>query len=127
MKKFTTLALILLLMLSLTLAGCGGGTDEPAVVDTPVVEDATVTKDDLIDAYNEYATLFNELDAAFTEIGIYETNEELKTNMDKIYDRLGLYPDVIQSDIITDEEIVALYEETKGNIDSLNRAKEAHL
>lgn len=128
MKKFTTLALVLLLMFSLTLAGCGGGTEDPAAtVDPSVEEDAVITQEDLVSQYNIFAELFNELDPAFTESGIYDTNPELKANMDKAYGLIGMYEEIIASGLITEEETAELYGEIQANIESLNRAKEANL
>jgi len=127
MKKIITLALILLLMFTLMLTGCGGGSEEP-VVEEPAVEDtASVTKEDLMAQYNVFATLFNELDTPFAESGIYDTNVELKANMDHAYELLGVYEVLVQSDEVTDDERVELFNEIQLNIDSLNRAKEANL
>ena len=128
MKKIITLALVVLLMFALTLTGCGGGTDEPEVVpDSAVEDDADLTQEDLVSQYNIFAALFTELDAEFTENGIYDTNEELKANMDHAYELTGMYAEIIGSVELTDEEITELYAEIQANIDSLNRAKEGQL
>ena len=128
MKKIITLALVVLLMFALTLTGCGGGTDEPEVApDSLVEDDAALTQEDLVSQYNIFAALFTELDAAFTENGTYDTNEELKANMDHAYELTGMYAEIIGSVELTDEEITELYAEIQSNIDSLNRAKEGQL
>ncbi|NCB41157.1 MAG: hypothetical protein EOM59_00835 [Clostridia bacterium] len=128
MKKLMTLMMVLLLLFALTLTGCGGGGEEAEVSEEPAVEEELSTpQDDLVAKYNEFAELFNTLDPAFEENGLYETNEELKTNMDKAFELLGMYAELIESDLLTDDEKVELMGEIQMNIDSLNAAGEANL
>jgi predicted small lipoprotein YifL len=121
MKKSIALILVLLLMLSVAMTGCGGGTEDPAAGS----EAPSISKQDLIAKYNECSTVFNEVEGAFVENGIYDA--EAKAGMDAIYDLLGAAEVVVQSDDITDEERIAVNEELQTYIDQMNGFNDTYL
>jgi|LSQX01.1.fsa_nt_gb predicted small lipoprotein YifL len=123
MKKSIALILVLLLMLSVAMTGCGGGTEDPAAGS----EAPSISKQDLIAKYNECSTVFNEVEGAFVENGIYDAEADVKAGMDAIYDLLGAAEVVVQSDDITDEERIAVNEELQTYIDQMNGFKDTYL
>ena len=129
MKKSIALILVLLLMFSVAMTGCGGGSDDPAAAPDPAAgsEAPSISKQDLIAKYNECSTVFNEVEGAFVENGIYDTEADVKAGMDSIYDLLGMAEVVVQSDDVTDEERVAVYDELQTYIDQMNGLKETYL
>ena len=129
MKKSITLILVLLLMFSVALTGCGGGTEDPEAAPDPAVESEapTIIKQDLIAKYNECSTVFNEVEGAFVENGTYDAEADVKAGMDSIYDLLGAAEVVVQSDDITDEERDAVYDELQTYIDQMNGFKDTYL
>jgi len=129
MKKSIALILVLLLMFSVAMTGCGGGTEDPAAAPDPAAgsEAPSISKQDLIAKYNECSTVFNEVEGAFVENGIYDTEADVKAGMDSIYDLLGMAEVVVQSDDVTDEERVAVYDELQTYIDQMNGLKETYL
>lgn len=130
MKKFMTLILVLLLVFSIGLTGCGGGTEEPAdTPDSTVEEDAgaTVSKDELMEQYNVFAQLFNEVDGALTDNGTYDVDEDVKAMMDSLFDYLDKAMVVADSDVITDEERALVYDEFQTYIDQINGIKDTYM
>jgi len=129
MKKSIALILVLLLMFSVAMTGCGGGTEDPAAAPDPAAgsEAPSISKQDLIAKYNECSTVFNEVEGAFVENGIYDTEADVKAGMDSIYDLLGMAEVVVQSDDITDVERVAVYDELQTYIDQMNGSKDTYL
>lgn len=130
MKKIVTLMMVLLLVFAITLTGCGGGTDEPATTpdqETEEVAEATITQADLIEQYNACASLFNELDELLAGYGIYDDEAEVKANMDAVYELLGMAEVVVQSEDLTDDESLAVYDEMQEKIDMMNEYKDTYL
>ena len=132
MKKIITLIMVLLLMFSITLTGCGGGTEEPAATQDPAVEEeagaeATISKEDLIAKYNECSTVFNEVEGVLVENGTYDVEADVKAGMDSIYDLLDKAEVVVQSDDITDEERAAVYDELQTYVDQMNGFKDTYM
>lgn len=139
MKKNITLIVVLLLMVSITLTGCGGGTEEPAATPDPAVEVAatpdpaveadatTISKEELIAKYNECSALFNEVEDALVKNGTYDVKADVKADMDYIYELLGKAEVVIQSDDLSDEEAVSVYDELQTHIDQMNEFKDAYM
>ena len=131
MKRFMTLILVLLLMFSITLTGCGGE-EAPADATDPGVEEeadaeASVSKKDIIAKFNVLADLFNELDAAFVENGTYDTEADVKAAMDYNYDYLEKAAVVVESDEVTDEERAILSDEFQIYIDEMNGFKDTYM
>ena len=132
MKKFITMSAVLLLMFSLMLTGCGGGTEEPAaaeeptVTEEPVAED-TITVDDIGAKYNEAAELFTELDDALLNNGTYDANPDVKASMDYNIDFLDKAVVVIQSGEMTEDEMPAVYSELQVLVDQMNGFKDTYL
>lgn len=133
MKKIITLITVLLLMFSITLTGCGGGTEEPAAAADPAVEEpaeadaATISREDLFAKYNECSTVFNEVEGILLENGTYDVEADVKAGMDSIYDLLDKAEVVVQSEDVTDEERAAVYDELQTYVDQMNGYKEAYM
>jgi len=129
MKKNITLIVVLLLVVSITLTGCGGGTEEVAATPDPAVEaDATtISKEELFAKYNECSALFNEVEDALVKNGTYDVEADVKADMDYIYELLGKAEVVVQSDDLSDEEAVSVYDELQTHIDQMNEFKDAYM
>lgn len=129
MKKNIVFIMVLLLMFTITLTGCGGGTDEPVSNSDATVEkeaDVTISKEDLIAKYNECSVLFNEVDGALVKNGTYDTDADVKAQMDTIYDLLDKAEVVVQSDL-SEEEIVSVHHELQTYVDQMSEIKAAHM
>jgi hypothetical protein len=132
MKKIVALSMVLLLMFSFALIGCGGSEEpaasaDPAVEEDVVVEeDAPVTRAELIAEYNVLAELFNEVEAILIEQGAYEGDPEIGNVMDDVYDYLGMAAVVLESEI-TEEETAAVYDEIHSKVIMLEQIRDAHM
>ena len=111
MKKIMTLLMVLLLMFSMMLTGCGGGTEEPAATDEPAAteEPAGISKKELSIKYNEVATLYNEAYTLLNEKGIYGTEPETTEALDGLNSTMVELASAIEADDLSAEnkQIVA--------------------
>ena len=106
MKKFMTLILVLLLMFSIGLTGCGGDAEAPVAEETAT--DA-ITHKDLAIKYNEAATLYNEVFTLMSEEGIYGTNPTRTETLDNLNATMvELYP-VLEAKDSPQEDIDLFY------------------
>lgn len=133
MKKIMTLMMVLLLLFSVALTGCGGDTEEPAAeepaaTEEPAAEESSaITQEDVMVKYNEAAELFTELDGALLNNGTYDANADVKASMDSIIEFLDKAVVVVQSDEITEEEMDPVYDELQSLVDQMNGFKDTYL
>jgi len=133
MKKIMTLMMVLLLIFSVALTGCGGDTEEPAAeeptaTEEPAAEESgAITQEDLMVKYNEAAELFMEVDDALVKNGTYDVDADAKAAMDYISEFLDKAVVVVQSDEITEEEMTPVNDEIQALIDQMNGFKDTYM
>lgn len=129
MKKFITLAMVLLLMFSLTLTGCGSKVEEPAVTEDPAAEVTGVSQEDLNAKYNEVVTFYGEVFAVVDELGLYGTDADFTEHMDTVNHSIAALGEAIMAGGTTEEANAEMYavldeiqvdlENTKGLAESM--------
>jgi len=117
MKKFMALMMVLLLMFSMMLTGCGGGAEEPAAEEPAATEEPAaeepaaeeISKNDLSIKYNEVATLYNEVFTLMNEKGIYGVEENTTAALDTLNSTMVGLGEAIAADDLSAEQKESIY------------------
>lgn len=114
--------MILLLMFSITLVGCGGGTEEPAAEETATDK---ITKEMLTTSFNDVVALYNEVYTMANDKGIYGTDQTVTDTLNGLNNTMTNLAPVIQADDSSDEDNQVYYDSLGEILVELDNMKTA--